>query len=105
MTRYISLQPAPKTDHITADGAELTQLPYPFHVNAETGKIDQQWIFEGWEVVGFQRDLAIQQVDLWWDDYVQGDPQAAVGMYVVTRDGEGGMSSHMTAVQSVQVLA
>lgn len=104
MGRYITLQPAAHTDQITADGQELTKLPYPFHVNAATGAIDRQSVFVGWEVVGFQRDVARQEINLWWDDYVASDPQRAVGMYVVTRDGQGQMSTHLTAVDKVEVV-
>lgn len=99
----IKLQPSPRVDHITADGHEMTQLPYPFYV-AEDGSIDRQDFWRGnpAAVVGFQKDLAVQQVDLWWDDVVQ-DPQRAVGMYVVTT-GKTGLGVHMLAISEVTVI-
>jgi hypothetical protein len=102
--KVIKLQPAPRVDHITDDGRELTQLPYPFYV-AEDGKVDRQdfWRGDPYAVIGFQEDLARQQIDLWWDDVVK-DPQSAVGKYVVTRDSRGGMGVHVIAIDSVEVI-
>lgn len=99
----ITLQPAPRTDHITADGTELTQLPYPFHVAAD-GTVQRQDFWHGnpKSVVGFAHDPSVQRVDLWWDDAVK-DPQQAVGKYVVTRDDKGGMAVHVIAIESVTV--
>lgn len=103
MSVVITLQPSAHTDQITTDGQELTRLPYPFHV-AEDGSIGRQdfWAGEPLEVIGFQKDLAVEQIDLWWSDCLE-DPQAAVGMYVVTRDKNGGMATHVQAIQSVTV--
>lgn len=99
----ITLQPSPRVDHLTEDGTELTQLPYPFHVDAK-GDIQRQDFWRGnpAKVIGFTNDPAVQRVDLWWDDAVK-DPQQAVGKYVVTRDDKGGMSVHVIAIQSATV--
>lgn len=80
----IEIQPAPYIDHITNDGHECTKLPYPFFVN-EDGTIGNQgfWRGEPFRVVGFQRDLAKHQIDVWWDEVAE-DPTKAVGLYVVT---------------------
>jgi hypothetical protein len=95
----VKLQPAPRTDHITADGHELTQLPYPLHVLTFNGRVLDDWADC---VVGFARDLAKQQVDLWWEDYVKGEPEDAVGMYVVIRT-KGQYSALSTAIMKVEV--
>lgn len=100
----IKLQPEPFTDQITEDGHELTKLPYPFAAD-ETGAVHNQSLWQGHvtRVIGFQKDLAKQQIDLWWRDVVK-DPQQAVGMYLVTADQHGVWGSHQTAIGSVEVL-
>lgn len=100
----IKLQPEPFVDQIV-DGQELTKLPYPYAAD-ETGAIQNQDFWQGHvaRVVGFQKDLAHQQIDLWWADVVE-DPQQAVGMYLVTADSKGDFSVHNTAIGEVDVLA
>lgn len=97
MSTYI-VQPSPKTDQICEDGTELTQLPYPFHVT-EDGEVINLATIE--RIVGFAKDLAVSQVDLWWRDAIK-DPQQAVGMYVVTEDRTHVMAVHLTAVMRVE---
>lgn len=82
----IEIQPAPYIDNIYEGGHEGTKLPYPFFVN-EDGTIGNQsfWRGDPFRVVGFQRDLAKHQIDVWWDE-VAKDPAKAVGLYVVTSD-------------------
>lgn len=101
--KIITLQPSPRVDQITEDGRELTQLPYPFHV-AESGDIDRQDFWRGspLEVLGFANRLDVQRVDLWWDDAL-GDPQQAVGKYIVTQDADGTIGTHECAVSRVEV--
>lgn len=86
----ITLQPGN-----TADGTyDVHQpLPYPYHVDAETGLVGRQEFWKGapFRVLGFQREATRQQVDLWWID-VPADPDQVVGMYPVlldTSSGEG----------------
>lgn len=100
----IRIQPAARIDNLTADGQELTQLPYPLFVE-EDGTVGRQDFWQGriTRVVGFQRDLAVQQVDLWWRD-VPDDPERAVGMYIVGADNTGGMFNLDTAVESAEVI-
>lgn len=103
MSRLYRLQPSPRTDHITADGHELTQLPYPYFAT-EDGTLTSIHTEMGSEgIIGFQDDLAVQHVDLWWDEVIE-DPQCAVGKYVVTREHDGGMATHQIAIASVEVL-
>ena len=101
--RIITLQPSARVDHITADGQELTQLPYPFHVRPD-GEVGRQdfWHGEPLRVLGFQDRVDVQRIDLWWRD-AAADPQRAVGKYIVTQDADGSMATHQLAVQSVEV--
>lgn len=104
MTTIFKIQNAPRVDHITTDGTELTQMPFPFFVGRD-GKIGRQDVWNGspLRVVGFQRDLSVQQIDLWWKAAVE-DPSRAVGMYLVTADSRGEFSGHLTAVDSVELV-
>jgi hypothetical protein len=101
--KIITLQPSPRTDHITEDGTELTQLPYPFHVT-ETGDVLRQDFWQGDPavVIGFQDRVDVQQVDLWWQDVVD-DPQRAIGKYAITMDTVGNYSTRVIAIASVDV--
>lgn len=97
------IQFAPAVDKIIK-GLELTKLPYPFFIRAD-GKIQSQELWKGdpLEAVGFQRDLAMQQIDLPWEDYAAEDqPNMVVGLYLVTRDYLGGMSVHVHAISEVE---
>jgi hypothetical protein len=100
--RVITVQPSDRTDHLSPDGTELTQRPYPFHVVADTGAILNQTLWRGrpLRAVGFAAWLNVQQVDLWWRDAAR-DPQSAVGMYLITENADGGMDIHELAVQSM----
>jgi len=102
----ITLQPSEVTDHITADGTELTKLPYPFHCS-DAGLIQRQdfWKGDPFQVVGFVADVARQEVDLYWRDVAwdnEADRNRVVGMYIVTM-GNDGMASHVSAVRDVTV--
>jgi hypothetical protein len=101
MRAYLRVQPAPRIDNLTADGQELTQLPYPLFVD-ENGLVGRQDIWDGkvFRVLGFQRDLAVQQVDLWWKA-AWADPLKAVGMYVVAADRSGDIFNLDTAIESM----
>jgi hypothetical protein len=85
--KIITVQPSAVTDHITGDGHELQQLPYPFHIR-EDGQLDGSfWATQADAAVGFQAKLGVPTIDLWWRDAV-AEPERAVGMYLVTRKGE-----------------
>lgn len=100
-SKILRVQTASRIDNLTDDGQELTQLPYPLFVD-ESGMVGRQDLWNGriLRVVGFQRDLAVQQVDLWWAE-AYADPQRAVGMYVVATDKNGGMFNLDTAVGTI----
>lgn len=102
--KMFKIQPSSFIDQITAEGHELSKLPYPFFVD-ENGAVGQQDLWKGdpARVIGFQKDLARNQVDLWWREAVK-DPQRAQGMYLVTADSKGTLGVHTTAVDSVTVF-
>jgi hypothetical protein len=103
MGMHITIQPAEHVDHITADGEELTKLPYPFHTD-ETGNIGRQdfWKGDPLRVIGFAKDSAVQELTLRWTQAL-ADLQQAVGMYLVTEDSNGAWSTHDSAVGSITV--
>lgn len=103
MDKIIKLQPAEFTDNIH-NGHQMTKLPYPYFVG-EDGEIGSQDLWRGdpKQVIGFQRDLAVQKIDLWWADAVD-DPQQAVGMYLVTANEEGDWGTHQTAISDVSII-
>jgi hypothetical protein len=101
--RLIRLQPSEYVDQMI-DGHEMTKLPYPFYVY-EDGTVGRQDFWQGdpSRVIGFQKSLSVQHVDLWWSDAVR-DPSKAVGMYVVTCNVDGQMGVHLTAIASAEVV-
>lgn len=103
MKNLIKIQPSAFTDQIR-DGHQMTKLPYPFFVE-EDGSVANQDLWRGnpAKVIGFQADLAVSQIDLWWADAVK-DPARAVGMYLVTADVMGSWETHMTAIETVEML-
>jgi hypothetical protein len=104
VTRLIKLQPAEFIDNISDDGHIGRKLPYPFYIT-EAGYVEGQdfWRGDPIRVVGFQRDLARMEIDLWWSDAVR-EPHSAIGMYLVTTDAKGGMGVHQTAIASIEVI-
>ncbi|MEV4079721.1 hypothetical protein AB0J43_05450 [Nonomuraea fuscirosea] len=86
-----------------AEGADL-KLPYPYFAD-ESGAVGRQDVWKGTptQVIGFQDDPNVMQIDLLWEDAVQ-DPDQAWGMYLVTADAEGNFSTHTTPVESVKAV-
>lgn len=102
MPKYLKIQQAPITDNITDEGHVGSRLPWPV-IADEEGRVHIPSSQLGMvRVAGFQRDLAKQQVDLRWDDAF-ADPSKAVGMYVVAYYGDGSMSVHLSAVDTVEL--
>lgn len=99
MSTYV-IQPATKIDGLTSDGEEMTQKPYPFVVE-EDGSITNLHGYK--RLVGFAKDLAVEQVDLYWE-LARRDITGALGMYVVTEDDKGTYAVHLTAVETVEKL-
>lgn len=100
MESYLTLQPSARVDHITGDGRELTQLPYPFHVDAH-GEILRQDFWRGnpVRVIGFQKRVDVQRIDRTWHE-IWERPELAVNMYAVTADERGKFSTQTMAIQS-----
>ena len=99
----ITLQPAPRTDHITEDGTELQQLPYPFHVNESGSVLNQEfWCGCPAQIVGFTTDLHRPEIDVWWREVVK-TPDRAVRLYMVSANSDGSMCTHINAIMSVRV--
>ncbi len=98
------IQPSAYTDQLTDDGVQLTKLPYPIFAD-EAGMIGRQdfWAGRYTKVIGFQRDLRVQRIDLFWRDTLR-DPGEAVGMYLVAANDKDNWFTFDTAVQSVTVL-
>ena len=82
MGRVFKIQTSSYTDQMTSDGAQLTKLPYPFIVH-ESGLIEYPKSSLVHRVVGFQKDLAKNAVDLSWRELMR-DSSPVIGMYLVT---------------------
>lgn len=104
MARLVRLQPAARIDNITDDGHVGYQLPYPFYV-AEDGSIQNQEFWQGTAtaVIGFQKDLARQTIDLFWREAVL-NPELTLGMYLVTTDRHGTWGTHGTAIEGASTF-
>jgi hypothetical protein len=103
----LTIQNAPVVDHISADGQEYTQLPYPFHV-APSGLIQQQDFWRGKvaKVIGFQNSAFEQRIDLWWsellwDEFLEGKIR---GKYLVVADDKGSMSNFTSPVDTATYI-
>lgn len=98
-----TLQPADIPDNIR-DGQVYTRRPYPFFVD-ERGAVQRQDFWRGRvaTIIGFVADPMRMEVDLDWTDYVTQDPTSAVGMYVITADRQGAMSTQVAAIAEVKV--
>jgi hypothetical protein len=102
MPRYLHIQEAPITDNITADGFVGSRLPWAVTAG-EDGTITTPSSLLGMaRVAGFQRDLAVNRVNVWWDEAF-ADPQKVVGMYLVHHKTDGGLAVSLSAVDSVEV--
>jgi hypothetical protein len=102
MISYLRIQEAPITDNITEDGHVGSRQPWPV-VADKDGTITVPSSRLGYvRAVGFQRDLAVKRVNLWWADAF-ADPQKAVGMYLVTTNTEGGMQVSLSAVDTAEM--
>ncbi|MCF6467379.1 hypothetical protein FAF44_02980 [Nonomuraea sp. MG754425] len=80
------------------------ELPKPFFAD-ESGAIGRQDVWKGnpAQVIGFQYDPDLPEIDLLWDDAIQ-DPDQASGMYLVTADADGNFSTHTILVESLTVV-
>jgi hypothetical protein len=100
----IRLQPSPVVDHITDDGMELTQMPLPFFTDGDGFVQDQDfWDGEPYKVLGFQKDLYVQRIDLRWLDAVK-DLSKVIGMYLVTVNNKGDFGVYQCAISEAHEI-
>lgn len=94
MTTF-KIQPEEQADH---------KLPYPYFAD-ESGAVGRQDVWKGnpTQVIGFQSDAGVMQIDLLWEDAIQ-DPDLVSGMYLVTADANGDFGTHPTPVESLEVV-
>jgi hypothetical protein len=101
--KVIRIQPEPYIDNMV-DDHEMTKLPYPYVVDQDGLVAGQDfWKGDPYQVIGFQKDLAAQRIDLHWTEVLK-DPRSAVGMYLVTSDENGDWGTHWTAVRDMTIL-
>jgi hypothetical protein len=110
MPTLITIQCASQVDAITEDGQPLYQKPYPYHVLV-SGEVQQKGLWRGTlgNLIGFQRDWKIQQVDLHWvtaAGFIQlGAYDRVEGLYPVftgvNSAGDSTMFSMPTPVETI----
>lgn len=79
-------------------------LPYPYHVEAETGDVGRQEFWHGTplRVLGFQQDADIQIVDLSWRE-AAAVPDRIVGMFPVLLHKSGGIYNETCPITKISV--
>jgi hypothetical protein len=102
MHKYLRIQEAPQTDLITDDGFVGSKLPWPVTAD-EQGVVTVPCSIKMRQVVGFVRDLAKQQIDMWWAEAF-ADPSKIVGTYMVTAWHDGSHNIGLSAVDTAEFL-
>lgn len=98
---YLHMQEGGIIDGMSEDFTVRSRLPWPVTCSLDgTVTVPSSALMR--RVVGFQRDLAVQQVDVWLKDAF-ADPSQVIGMYIVTEDLNGGYQHGMTAVSSAEI--
>src|SRR6185295_16822279 len=108
-TLVTTIQCALRVDHISdpdpVSGEVFIgrQLPYPYHI-APDGSVLQQSLWQGniAKLIGFQRNIEVQRVDLFWESFDYLAPHHAQGMYPVFVDYKGTMFSFETPVDTIK---
>lgn len=95
MSTTISIQPGQSSEGM---GYNVHKpLPYPFHIDADTGycicgrgtaDLAEAPTGRPWRLLGFQRERDVQLVDLLFKDFI-ADPMHAIGMFPVFADLDG----------------
>ena len=93
MHQYLKIQ---ETNH--SNGV----LPWAINADEEGTVAVPSSLLKMARVVGFQKDIDVQQIDLWFAD-AYADPSKAVGMYVVTETTDGKMQHGMSPVASAEI--
>jgi hypothetical protein len=96
----VAFQRNANIDGILEDGTTRGSLPYPFYGD-EDGMIQNQdlWQGEAYKIIGFQKDLAVQRIDLHYRDAFK-NPDATVNMYMIVSNAQGKWSVYETAVKT-----
>lgn len=84
----------------------LKPLPYPWHIDTETGDVGRQEFWKGdpARLMGFQATAEVQRVVLFMEDFF-ADPQKAVGMFPVFQRENGSMYNTIVPITDVTVRA
>lgn len=100
MTTVRTIQPAQTADP-AAEYDPMLPLPYPWHI-ASNGDVERQDFWKGSpaRLVGFQRDN-VHRVVLRAEDWMAGEPDAAVGLQPVFVDLDGSMWADARPVTEV----
>ncbi len=81
-------------------------LPYPFLIDTDTGNVGRQdfWKGEPAALVGFQRELTEQRIDITVSSFAQ-NPDTVVGMFPVFTNDAGNFYTLTTPVTSTFTFA
>jgi hypothetical protein len=102
-----TIQCASSIDAITDDGEPLYQKPYPYHISPD-GAVLQQGFWQGkiHQLVGFQRNIEVQRVDMFWSTIAATGPTEQMllvrGMYPVFKNKDGEMFTLITPVDTIE---
>jgi hypothetical protein len=103
MYKYLNMQEAPVVDSVTEDGHIGSRQPWPVIADADGTVYTPSSMLGLRRVFGFQKDVHVQKIDLYWEEAF-ADPSKAVGMYMVTIDKHDVMAGSMSAVSSAEYL-
>lgn len=105
MGKLINIQRAPEVDGISDDGNPRYRKPWPVSVRQD-GSVEnfgRNHPLLPVQVVGFQDNVHVQHVDVFWPDAVNRLPEM-VGKYLVTVDGDENMGVYQTTVVSIDII-
>ena len=77
-------------------------VPHPFHTT-DSGLIVEHALMEGGRILGFMKTPEPSTLDLPWAAFTE-DPDSAVGLYIVTVEPDGNLSSWGLPVRKVDDL-
>ena len=93
MTRIVTIQPATGPDH---------KQPHPFHIldDCSVGRQDV-WRGTPGRLIGFTNRWDTGNVTLLAEDWLEGDPDAAISMYPVFSHSDGTFNTYKPSIASV----
>ena len=97
---HITIQPGQPGEGMEYN--PLKSLPYPYHINPDTGDVARQDFWQGdpARLLGFQASRDVQRVSLWLSDFSTA-PAKAVGMFPVFLRRDGSMYNLADPITSV----